>query len=336
MQGRRTMGGLALIGAVTALHGLVYSWLAAPSSVSLSRLTPVPSQAMHASMRLERPVRLAAAAAGVPSHAMAVPPKRVRSRHVAAPVARAPTAAAIVSGDATGAAVDQAPAAPPPLYVTRVPPSARLDYQVERGIQALGQARLDWWQDGHTYRLSLLSPDTAVAGQAQRELTSVGRVGAHGLEPARFVDHRAHRGARAVSLLCDVGEVSFSASTARRDCVPGMQDNLSWWLQLSAIVAALPQMPSPGATFSAAVARTHGTVDRWVFEVVGQSESDVAAVLAVPTIKLVRRPDRTSRFDTTAEVWLDAAPPHWPLRVKLQEARGEPLVWTRLPSPAVN
>lgn len=354
MRGRRAMAGLALVGAVMVLHGLVYSWLDAPSHASPSRMRPDSWPAVQARVQAARPER-----AAVPTPAG--PPSPMKPRHRPAAVAppRSPVAAAAGEGPSarasaragahaeTDAQTESAslppspppPLPPPPVYATRLPPSARLDYQARRGAQVLGQAQLDWWQDGRRYRLSLLSPGAAGADPALRVLTSVGRVGVHGLQPERFVDRRAHRGARAVSLQCDVGGVSFSASTAQRDCVPGMQDNLSWWLQLSAIVAALPQAPAPGATFSAAVARTHGTVDRWTFEVVAPSGQDAAlaaSALAASTIRLVRRPDRAARFDIGAEVWLDAAPPHWPLRVALQPARGEPLVWTRLPPQGVN
>lgn len=227
----------------------------------------------------------------------------------------------------------------PPLYAARVPESARLSFVAERGARRYGEATLDWQRDGDLYRLSLRLSAESESDDPLILLTSTGHVDVHGLRPERFVDSRQRRAARAVTLQCDGGAVSYSATTQQRACVAGMQDNLSWWVQLSAIVAASPILPKAGAELSVAVTRTHGSVDLWTFEVIGEqglrasSETDVL----IPAIKLVRKPGRTNRaYDTNAEVWLDAAPPHWPLRVRLQEARGEPMVWTRVSPASVN
>jgi len=118
-----------------------------------------------------------------------------------------------------------------------------------------------------------------------------------------------------------------------------MQDSLSWWVQLAAIVSAMPARPEPGMQLQIAVARTHGTVDLWTFEVLGSQRGDqeLAVDASNQIIRLIRRPGRMNRaYDTHAEVWLDAAAPHWPQRVQLQEARGEPLIWVRTMMAPVN
>lgn len=198
---------------------------------------------------------------------------------------------------------------------------------------------LDWQRDGGRYNLSLHAPIDDEGGQPLIMQTSAGQVDEHGLRPERFVDRRPRRGTRAVTLQCDVGVVRFSASTQQHACVGGMQDYLSWWIQLPAIVAASPSLLQPGSVLNVAMTRTHGSVDVWTFEVMGLQDvrlSDDSAELT-PAIKLMRRPGRTNRaYDTNAEVWLDAASPHWPLRVRLQEARGEAIVWTRAAASSVN
>ncbi|WP_374595243.1 hypothetical protein [Aquabacterium sp.] len=223
----------------------------------------------------------------------------------------------------------EAPGDPPPQYAARLPDTARLSLEVWRGEQRLGEAALDWWHDDARYRLQLGWVGEAPPAAALIEQASSGRVSPHGLLPERFVDRRARRGARAVSLQCDDvgGAVSFSAVTARAPCVAGMQDGLSWWLQLWAVVAAQPAAPEPGRAFSVAVARVHGVVESWTFVV--EPDADAGA------LRLVRRPDGAPRFDDlTAELWLDAASPHRLRRVRVQSMRGEPLRWERLePAP---
>lgn len=214
----------------------------------------------------------------------------------------------------------------PPQYPARLPDATRLSLVAWRGEQRLGDAALDWRHDAARYELHLSWAGEPPPAASWLEQTSSGRVGPHGLLPERFVDRRARRGARAVSLQCDEGvggAVSFSAATAHAPCVPGLQDGLSWWLQLWAIVAARPTVPAAGATISVAVARLHGVIEVWTFAV--EPDADATA------LKLARRPDHAPQFDDlTAELWLDAAPPHALRRVRLQPARGEPLVWERL------
>lgn len=208
-----------------------------------------------------------------------------------------------------------------------------------RGEQKFGAAVLDWQRQEDRYSLSMRVSDGAANDQPLMDQTSMGRVDMHGLQPERFVDARRHRGARAVNLRCDEGVVSYSVSSAEHACVGGMQDSLSWWVQLAAIVSAMSASPAPGTELQIAVARTHGTVDLWTFEVLGLLRVDqkLADEASNQVIRLVRRPGRMNRaYDTHAEVWLDAAAPHWPQRVQLHEARGEPLIWVRTMVAPVN
>jgi hypothetical protein len=227
----------------------------------------------------------------------------------------------------------------PPRYAASTPESAQFEFVAMRGEQRLGTAVLDWQRQEDRYSLSMRVSDDATNDRPLMDQTSTGRVDKHGLQPERFVDTRRHRGARAVNLRCDEGVVSYSVSSAEHACVGGMQDSLSWWVQLAAIVSAMPARPEPGMQLQIAVARTHGTVDLWTFEVLGSQRGDqeLAVDASNQIIRLIRRPGRMNRaYDTHAEVWLDAAAPHWPQRVQLQEARGEPLIWVRTMMAPVN
>lgn len=339
---RRALGGLLIVTLVSALHWIAWLRIARHAPVAVPS-RPVAHLPAIVRVRIAPPLpqvlgrgepRQASADSRRADTRIHVPPAGIGSRVAAhAHMSAAP--------DRPG--VQPAIVLPPPtLYAAHVPASARLTYHVERGGRPIGEASLDWRHQADRYSLNLLVALPDDGGGRLLEQTSVGRLTDHGLQPERFVDHRRHRGERAVNMQClagDVGGVSFSASTAQRDCVPGMQDSASWWVQLAAIVAALPTLPDPGTELRLFVARTHGTVDLWTFIVQGRQGWDASADRSLPAsaIKLVRRPNAGGPFyDTTAEVWLDAAPPHWPLRVTLQEARGEPLTWTRTQAQGMN
>lgn len=243
-----------------------------------------------------------------------------------------PSADMLQSLSPAGQADAKAKPADPPRYAASAPEPARLAFIAMRGEQRLGEAAFDWQRQGDRYSVSMRVSDGAVDDHPLMSQTSVGRVNEHGLQPERFVDFRKRRGARAVNLRCDEGVVSYSASSVQHACVGGMQDGLSWWVQLAAIVSAMPAKPAEGSELQIAVARAHGSIDIWTFEVQRQQSVDqeLADDAGAEVIRLVRRPGRDNRaYDTYAEVWLDATAPHWPRRVQLQEARGEPLIWVR-------
>jgi hypothetical protein len=349
------MAGALLIVVVAGSHGLLWSRLGRRVPAPLSVLQVRQAQSVHVPVRpgvADAGKAVAAAAAG----SIEAAPGRPRSAGLGRIRATPETASARAAGgepDHAGARAPLASAAAiaPPLYPARLPGPARLRFSAWRGEQKWGTATLDWQFDGVRYQLSLRlqddAPSLATSSDATTDAkadvttdadagpslrlaqTSIGRVGPHGLQPERFEDRRARRGARALSVRCDeagaAGGVSFSAATARWPCVAGLQDGLSWWLQLAGIVAGQAALPEPGREFSVAVAHLRGTVDVWTFVV--EADADAA------TLKLVRRPDLALRpYDTTAEVWLDAQAPHWPRRVRLQSGAGEAMVWTREPS----
>lgn len=341
----------------------------APAAVSQERSDANPTGAIQSLQRDKQRGRLQELAAPLDDARLRPAPATVmsdtRSASADAPNEVVTESAPASAASASAQSSPSDAGAPPLLYDVRVADSAQLMFMVERGARRVGTALMTWRRDGDRYDLTLTqraesaSGADALGGAApQMQQTSTGRVGLHGLQPERMLDSRARRSARAVNLQCDKGIVSFSASTARLPCVPGMQDNLSWWVQLPAIVAALPHEHAASTELSVAVARVHGAIDLWRFEI----ESPVLLALSdsapamTPAIKLTRRLDASTRTsahvanraevtnqviteaarDTRIDVWLDAAPPHWPLRVQVQEAYGEPLIWTRVTGAFVN
>jgi hypothetical protein len=233
----------------------------------------------------------------------------------AEPAASAPDAAAsstdlaaaavAVADAASGASADATP--PPgggevPVYATRIPPSATLEYEIRRGALS-ASGTLQWQVDGNRYRAAL---EGTVFGTSVIEQVSEGGFDAAGLAPLRFADRRRGRDLRAANFQRDAGKITFSGPTTEYPLVPGAQDRLSWMVQLPAIAAAAPpQALAEGERISLFVAGSRGEADVWTF-VVQPPEGNT------PGVRLLRLPRRD--YDTRIEVWLDSARGWWPVR----------------------
>ena len=256
---------------------------------------------------LPRPAPVAAAASPGPDDAGAADFRAAR-----------PTAdrASSVNTD-TAAGADRASV---PIYATQYAPPVTLHFELQRGTRR-GAARLQWQPDETGYAL-----DLAVAGG---ELTGLGAAsrGAFdpaGLAPDRFVDRRRGRDVRAANFRRDLGSVSFSATAQDAQLQRGMQDRLSWMLQLPAVLQANPDLATAGAEVSMWVAGARGRADVWTFSVVG------TAALALnggepALLALHLRRSAAQAYDTQIDVWLDPARQHLPVRVRLASPPGD---WT--------
>jgi hypothetical protein len=199
-----------------------------------------------------------------------------------------------------------------PVYATRLPPAGRWRYRLQRGV-VVGEAELEWapLADAH-YALRLQG---RVAGVTLLDWASQGQLDAAGVAPERFAVRRRGRDRQAVNFQREAGKITFSGPTHELPLVPGVQDRLSWLLQLPAIVAAAPEQFTAGATVLLFVAGARGDGDVWDFVVQG-----VEALGDATALKLVREPRRL--YDTRAEVWLDPADHFLPLRVVQTPAGG--------------
>lgn len=247
-----------------------------------------------------------AAAADLPrAQRDALPPARV-DLAATQPAAASATADAESAIDAAGQAAAWAAAATEvPVYATRMPPAGQWRYRLQRGLM-VGEADLLWApRDSAHYEMQLTG---RVAGVTMLEWASQGQLDAAGVAPERLAIRRRGRDRQAVNFQREAGKITFSGPTHELPLLPGVQDRLSWMVQLSAIVAAAPDRYGPGAIVVLFVAGARGDADLWTFVVQG-----VEALDERPTLKLVREPRR--RYDTRAEVWLDPAEHFMPLRL---------------------
>ncbi len=208
------------------------------------------------------------------------------------------------------------PAQDVPLYATRIPPSATLNYRLRRGALQ-GTAELRWQHLGERYQAEL---QASVAGAPLFRQSSEGGLDGFGLAPERFTDQRARRGMRAISFQRESGRVSFSAVPGALDLGAGMQDRLSWIAQLAAVASANPDLLAVGGEIVLLLVGTRGDTVPWRFVSLGAAVEAEADPLT--PIHLRRLP--ASVYDTSIDVWLDPAPPHWPVRAEWRNGPADP------------
>lgn len=199
---------------------------------------------------------------------------------------------------------------PVPVYPTRLPPSARLDYEMQRGTAA-GRARLTWARSDGDYALQL---DAEIGSRPAIGATSQGGVDADGLAPVRHVERRRARDLRAVNFQREAGRITFSGPQGQVPLVPGAQDRLSWMIQLPAILEADAALGRPGARITLFVVGVRGDAEAWHFEVDQRAPVELPAGSVDDVLHLVREPTRP--YDLRVEVWLDPARGHLPIRAR--------------------
>ena len=214
-----------------------------------------------------------------------------------------------------GAGTEQAPQkAPPPA---RLPPPTRLAFDVSGQAKKFAynaRAELLWQHEGNRYEARQEISAFLVGTRTQR---SVGAITAQGLLPERFSDKS--RSEQAAHFDYAQGRITFSANTPQAPASPGVQDRLSVFIQLGALLAADPGRFVPGTqiTLTTVSARS---ADRWTFTIEGPETLDLP-LGATPTLKLQRLPRKD--YDQKAELWVAPSLGYLPVRIKLTQANGD-------------
>ena len=242
-----------------------------------------------------------------------------------APAASAPAAPAepATEDTQTGTGVDIRPpggtgrsaSAPPPPV--RMPAPTRLAFDVSGQAKKFAysaRAELLWQHDGNRYEARQEISAFLVGTRMQR---SVGTVTEQGLLPEKFSDKS--RSEQAAHFDYAKGRVTFSANTPEAAAGPGVQDRLSLFIQLGAMLAADPGRFLPGTqiTLTTVSARS---ADRWTFTVEGPETLDLPAG-STPALKLLRLPRKD--YDQKAELWVAPGLGYLPVRIKLTQANGD-------------
>lgn len=219
---------------------------------------------------------------------------------------------------AASAVVSPAGGQPPPLYRAVLAPPVTLDYELRRGRLA-GSGTLVWRPQGGRYTLQL---DGSIAGLRVLVQASQGGIDTNGLAPERFTDQRARRPMQAANLRRELGRISFSGPSHELPLWPGVQDRLSWMLQLAAIAAAEPARWTAGEQLVLQVVGARGDVGTWAFDVLGEQRLETPGG-PVSALHLQREP--RGAYETAVEVWLDPARHHLPVRATLRSGEDDAL-----------
>jgi hypothetical protein len=204
-----------------------------------------------------------------------------------------------------------------PVLNYTFPGSTRLKYDIKgevKGFPYFANGELLWLQDGKTYDTRLEISHFLLGSRVQ---TSRGELTPQGLEPVRFGDKV--RSEVAAHFERSKHIVSFSANTPSATLEPGAQDQLSVFLQLSAMLGGNPKQFPIGTNipFQAVGPRSS---ESWVFQVGSDS------VLTLPggqvkVIQLTRAP--TAEYDTKVDIWLAPEMEYLPVRIRLSQGNGD-------------
>ena len=193
-----------------------------------------------------------------------------------------------------------------------MPPATVLAYDIHRGMFS-GSGELIWRPAAGRYEMRL---QLGVAGFNVLTQTSQGGFDAAGLAPLRFTDQRGHRPARAANFQRDAHKITYSSTHDEYALPEGSQDRLSWMIQLPAVLAAEPKRAQPGGEVLMVVSGARADVAVWTFAFVGAETIETGSG-AVRTLHFTRTPQGPK--DLLADVWLDPARHHLPVRAQLSQ-----------------
>ena len=225
----------------------------------------------------------------------------------------APAAAAPAVAEASA---EPAPQAPATLPLT-IPGSARLLFDVQGQVKKMdykARSELLWRHDGSQYDLRFEVSAFLVGSRVQ---TSRGKLSPQGLAPERFSDKS--RSERAAHFNYDQGKVTFSANSPDAPLAAGMQDRLSVFIQLGALLAGNPGAFPPGTTISQATVGPRDA-DLWKVTVAGEETLRVLGE-EVKTLRLTRPPGQ--QYDSQVELWYAPSMGYLPVRIRLTQPSGD-------------
>ncbi|GAB3663674.1 DUF3108 domain-containing protein [Ramlibacter alkalitolerans] len=236
-----------------------------------------------------------------------------------APFATAPAAPAADPGAAPAQAVHVAAeaAASARTYPTAIARSFTFNYLMQRG-GLRGSCELSWARTGGKYEARLKG---TVAGFTVLDWASSGGFDAAGVAPSLYVEHRLGKSDRDVRFRKAESRIVFSGTRSSDiPFVAGVQDRVSWLVQLPAILAADPAKGRAGTRVALYVVGTRGRAGDWVFQSEGR-ETIKTPMGTLHTVKWTRQAGKGD--DLEAEVWLDVERHYLPVRIRLTLAGSE-------------
>lgn len=244
------------------------------------------------------------AAAAEPAPEPATEPAEAHGADTARPIAVTPAGSA--------------PLPPGSVLPVALPNSATLEFNASgqvKGFQYSAGAQLQWQHDGQYYQARQSISMFLLGERAQ---TSEGLITPKGLQPLNFSD----KGRKTQSAAFDVasGKAHYSGGQTDAAIGDGVQDRLSVFLQLSALMAAGPEKYPPGTLIELTTSSARSAV-RWQFRV-GASEALELPFGSVMALRLDKLPGKSSS-DQRGSVWLAPAMQYLPVRIKLSQGQDD-------------
>lgn len=207
------------------------------------------------------------------------------------------------------------PGTPLPIAL---PDTATLEFKASgqvKGFNYSAGAELQWQHDGQYYQARQSISMFLVGERAQ---TSEGLITPRGLQPLNFTDKG--RKSQSASFDLPAGKARFSSGTADAAIAEGVQDRLSVFLQLSALMAAGPERYPQGTVIELTTSSARAAV-RWRFKV-GSTEALELPIGSVMALRLDKLPGQ-SKSEQQGSIWLAAAMQYLPVRIRLTQGQDD-------------
>ena len=345
---KRALGGptgrvlLALVVGVLLVHGLLLLGAVSPFSLQLQasapsapvqvrvvmpapQVPPARTATRPATPRTAAPSQVVEAKAPEPAVSASEPMVPAASEPLAPQLAAAPQASASQAVDpqplAASSAADPANeqvanTAWPLIPLGALPPSLLLHYQLtgmDKGFTYHAGGELRWQHNDSAYELTL-SVKAFLLGS--RQWRSVGQIEASGLVPRRFSD--SWRNERAAHFDREQQRIVFSSNSKPAPWQPGVQDQVSLYVQLAAAMAGEPERFVPGTRLQVQTVTVRDALP-WSLVLEG---AELMTLEGQPhkTMKWVGQPRH--QFDTRVEFWQAQTQAWLPVRIRITQTSG--------------
>ena len=176
-------------------------------------------------------------------------------------------------------------------------------------------AELEWQVDGSQYQARQSISAFLLGSMEQR---STGRLSDQGLQPLDFSDRRFFK-TRSVHFDWATDQALFTPERPAARIGLGAQDRLSVFLQLAAMLQAMPPLRQAGVRIDIPVLGAR-SLQMWTFVVEGEELLELPDG-AMQTWRLHRQPKAGAA--ETAQLWVDPSRGFVPVRIHMQEGNGD-------------
>lgn len=184
-----------------------------------------------------------------------------------------------------------------------------------KGMEYHANAELEWQLQGQQYQ-ARQSISAFLLGSMEQ--TSLGQLTAQGLQPISFSDRRFAK-RRSVLFDWQAQQATFEPVRTAAPIGPGAQDRLSVFLQLAAMMQAMPALRSAGTRIDIPTMGSR-RLQMWSFVVQTTETVDLPAG-TLDTLRLQRLPQPGD--GEMALLWLNPAQGYVPARIRMEEPNGD-------------